>query len=168
MKYRHCLLLIPVVWIISFILLSPILIFHGQKFLSEEYICLIPIDDSLSMTYSMLIIYAIPSICTIFIYIRVSLYLHYHRRANKQFLIRNNRRDVAVLRRIIILIILSFSYGFPTSIMLIYFGITHKIISSFYRLFILSVAACIFTQSLTIIYVAPHFRRNLFHFQRTD
>jgi hypothetical protein len=50
--------------------------------------------------------------------------------------------------------------------MLIYLAITNQLPRPFYRFLILSLAACVFTQSLTIIYVTPHSRRNLFHSQR--
>jgi len=148
--------------------MSPILIFHSQKLISNEYVCLIPKDDSLSIAYATLIIYTIPLICIIFIYFRVSLYLHSQSRSTKQLFIVKNHRDILVLRRITIVVILLFSYGFPQSLMLIYLAITNQLPSCFYRLLLLSIAACVFTQSIIIIYVTPHFRRNIFYFQRKE
>jgi hypothetical protein len=52
--------------------------------------------------------------------------------------------------------------------MLIYLAITNQLPSCFYRLLLLSIAACVFTQSIIIIYVTPHFRKNIFYFQRKE
>ena len=50
--------------------------------------------------------------------------------------------------------------------MLIHLAITNRLVSCYYRFLMLSFAACVFTQSLAIIYVTPHFRRNLFRLRR--
>jgi hypothetical protein len=117
-----------------------------------------------------LIIYAIPFLCIAAIYFRVCRFLRNEAKSNKELLIRKcqyRQRDMLVLRRITILVILLGSYGLPTSIMLILLAITHELASCFYRFLILSAAACVLTQSLTLIYITPHFRRNILFFQRT-
>jgi len=148
--------------------MSPLLIFHSQKLIPGDHVCFIRKDDPLAIAYSTLMIYAIPLICIILIYLRVSIYLHNQSRSNKELFIVKNHRDIVVLRRIIIVIILLFSYGLPTSVMLIDVAITNQLASCFYRLLVLSIAACVFTQSVVIIYVTPHFRRNIFHSQPTE
>jgi hypothetical protein len=161
---RTYFIIIPIMWVTSFILVSPLLIWHGQKLIPGEYVCLVPKDDPFSIAYSTLIVYGIPFNVLAFTYFQVHQFLH--RQATLTILdatsrSRHRKRDVLVFRRIVIVVILLGSYGTPNSVMLIMLAITHQLVPVFYRVLELSFAACVLTLSVALVYVNPQIRKEI-------
>jgi hypothetical protein len=161
---RTYLIIIPLMWIGSFILISPLYIWNGQKLIPDEYICRIAKNDPLSIAYSTVIIYGIPFNGLAFTYFQVHRYLRRQTRAthfNLQSRSQRRRRDVLVFRRIVIIVTLLGSYGTPNSVMLIILAVTGQLVPSFYRILQLSFAACVFTLSIALLYVTPQLRQEI-------
>ncbi len=151
-------------WITSFILVSPLYIWHGQKLIPDEYICRVPKDDPRSIAYSTVIIYGLPFNVLAYTYFQVHRFLRRHTRAtNINLAIRSlhRKRDVLVFRRIVIIVTLLGSYGIPNSVMLIIFAITGQLVSSFYRILELSFAVFVLTLSVALFYVTPQLRKKI-------
>jgi len=151
-------------WITSFILVSPLYIWNGQKLIPGEYVCRIPKDDPHSIAYSTVVIYSIPFIGLAYIYFQVHRFLRRQIRATNISLARRSlhrQRDVTVFRRIVIIVTLLGAYGIPNSVMLIILAITGQLVPPFYRVLELSFAACILTLSVALFYVTPQLRKKI-------
>jgi hypothetical protein len=149
-------------WLASFVLVSPLYILHGQKLIPGEYVCRIPKDDPFSIAYATLIVYGLPFNGLAFTYVQVHRSLRRQARStNFDFHLRSRhrQRDILVLRRVIITVTLLGSYGMPNSIMLIMLAITGNLVSSFYRILDLSVAAIVLTLSVALFYLTPQLRK---------
>jgi hypothetical protein len=162
-------IVIPLLWIFSCLLISPLFIWHGQQLIPDEYACFVSKDDSRSIAYSILAVYGVPFICVALIYYQVSRFLCQEKKRDRLPEIRRRRyRDVLVLRRIASIVILLGSYGMPTSIMLVMLAFTHELAPCFYRILLLSVATCVLTLSIAFIHVTPQIRKETcFRHRRT-
>jgi hypothetical protein len=151
-------------WIASFILISPIYIWHGQKLILGEYICRIPKDDPFSIAYSTLIIHVLPFNGLAFTYFQVHRFLRRQATSidfDSLSRSRQRQRDILVVRRIVIIVTLLGSYGMPNSVMLIMLAITGQLVSSFYRILQLSFAAAVLTLSLAFFYLNPQLMKEI-------
>jgi hypothetical protein len=161
---RTYLIVIPLMWTFSFVLVSPLYILHGQTLIPGEYICRVPKDDVFSVAYSTLAVYGIPFNVLAFTYFQVHRFLR-RRAAATNFIVssrsRNRKRDVLVIRRMVIVVILLGSYGMPNSVMLIMLAITKELVSSFYRILEMSFATIILTLSVALFYVDPQLRQEI-------
>ncbi|UJR37496.1 hypothetical protein I4U23_030199 [Adineta vaga] len=145
---RTYLIIIPIGWFSSFVLVSPLFIYHGQRLIPGEYVCRVTKDDPFSIAYSTLIVYGIPFTSLAYIYLQIHRFLrqqgtlmrivHVKRR-------RDRHRNIAVFRRIIITVTLLGAYGMPNSIMLIMLAIKGELVPSFYRILEMSFAAVVLT-----------------------
>jgi hypothetical protein len=151
-------------WTFSFVLISPLYIRHGQTLIPGEYICRVPKFDAFSITYSALAVHGIPFNILAFTYFQVHRFLR-RRAAATNFAVpltsRNRKRDILVVRRMVIVVILLGSYGMPNSVMLIMLEVTKEVIPSFYRILEVSLAAMILTLSIALVYVDPQLRRKI-------
>ena len=162
LQYRTYWIVIPLLWIFSCVFNSPLFIWHGQKLIPAEHACFVSKDDSRTVAYSILAVYGVPFICVALIYFQVTRFLRQQTiRGNLPEIAGRRYRDILVLRRIVIIIILLGSYGMPTSIMLIMLAFTHELAPCFYRIIVLSIAACVLTLSITLIYVTPQIRNEI-------
>lgn len=164
LEARTYLIIIPIVWIVSFILVSPLFIWHGLVLIPGDYICLVSKDSPFSIAYSTIIVYGIPFNILTFTYFQVHRFLR--RQAIATILdaasrSRHRQRDVLVFRRIVIVVTLLGSYGMPNSVMLIMFAITHNLVPSFYRILELSFAVVVLTLSIGLFYVNPQIRKEI-------
>ena len=166
------LVIIPLMWITSFVLISPLYIRSAHQFIPGEYICRITKDDTFAIAYSTLVIYGIPFNVLALTYFQVHRFMYRQTLAlpgDFQRRSRRRQRDIFVFRRIIIIVILLGSYGMPNSVMLIDFAVTGRLVSIFYRVLELSFAAIVLTLSIALFYATPQLREKL-HFrpQRTE
>ncbi|CAF1420624.1 unnamed protein product [Adineta ricciae] len=162
LNVRSYWLMIPLVWLFSFLLNLPILLWHGQRLIDSEHVCLVPKDDSRTIAYSILTIYGIPFLSISFIYFRVTQFLHKQSlNRNLPQIQRSQQRDIVVFRRIILILILLGIYGIPTSIMLIILAFTNELAFCFYRVLVLSISICVLTLSLALIYITPQINHQI-------
>ncbi|UJR19736.1 hypothetical protein I4U23_022870 [Adineta vaga] len=162
LNFRTYWLIIPFIWLCSFLLNLPLLIWHGHQFILSENACLVSKYDSRSIAYSILTIYGIPFLLITLIYIRLTHFLRQQSLNSNLIQIKRSRyRDMIIFRRIIIHIFMLGIYGFPTCIMLLILAFTNELVPCFYRVLVLSVSICVFTSSVAVIYITPqiHFCR---------
>ncbi|CAF1368288.1 unnamed protein product [Adineta ricciae] len=161
---RICLGIILLSWIVSFTLVSPLLILHGQRLIPGEYTCRVPKDDSFSIAYSTLIVYGIPFSTLAYIYFQIHRFLRIQAMSTLIVSVRTHRdrhRYVTVFRRIIVTVMLLGAFGMPNSVMLIILAIKGELISSFYRILDMSFAALVLTLSIALLYINPHLKRKV-------
>ncbi|UJR12548.1 hypothetical protein I4U23_016724 [Adineta vaga] len=165
-SYHTYWLIIPFIWLFSFLINLPLLLWHGHRLIPTENVCLVPKDDSLSIIYSILTVYGIPFVCITLIYFHLTRFLNKSTgNENLSQMKRSRDRDVLVIRRIILIIILLGIFGLPTVIMLILLAFTNELVFCFYRILVLSVSICVLTLSLALIYITPQIY-NQIHFHR--
>lgn len=166
------LIIIPLMWIISFVLVSPLYIRFAHQLIPGEYICRITKDDTFAVAYSTLVIYGIPFNVLAFTYLQVHRFIYRQRLSitdDSHRKSRRRQRDLFIFRRIIIIVALLGSYGMPNSIMLIILAITGRLVPIFYRMLELSFAAIVLTLSIALFYATPQLREKInFHPQRTE
>ncbi|CAF1550066.1 unnamed protein product [Adineta ricciae] len=156
LNFRTYWFIIPLFWLFSFLLNLPLLLWHGQELIPSENACLVPKDDPRSIAYSILIIYGIPFLSIVLVYIRLIQFLR-QQSLNRNFseFKRFRHRDMKIFRRILIVVILLGIYGLPTAIMLLILAFTNELVICFYRILILSVSVCVLTLSLALVYITP-------------
>lgn len=167
---RTYLVIIPFMWMFSFALLSPVHISQVFLIIPGEYICRLPKTETFFIIYTTTVVYGLPFVGLALIYIQLHRFLRrrtFSSHYEFQFRSRRGQRDMFVFRRITIMVTVLGSYGMPCCVMLIIFGITGKLVSCFYRVLELSIAACVLTLSLTIFYVTPQLRKTLRHHSKT-
>ena len=158
------LIIIPVLWILSFLLVSPLLIWHGHTLIPGEYICRIHKNDSRSIVYATLVIYGLPFVSLAVLYFQVHQFLRRQATLNSTLSrakSQHRHRDVLVFRRIIIVVVLLGSYGIPNTVMLLILATTGELVVLFYRILELSFATIVLTLSLALVYVSPQLRREV-------
>jgi hypothetical protein len=158
-------MLVPALWVTSFVLIFPLYAWKGHRLIPNEFTCRIPKEDSLSITYATVLIYSVPYVVLIGVYWRVHQFL---RRQSAQAILTvrsrylHQRRDVLVFRRIMIVVFLLGIYGLPNAVMLMTLAVTGHLVVLFYRILELSIAACVFTLSIALFYyINPGLRREI-------
>ena len=154
--------LILIQWLIGFLFMLPILFLHHFQYVPEYYYCEILLSDSLGLMLTGAITYSLPMgiIGGIYFYI-----LYYMQKTRSQSVLRNrqqaNQRDLVVLRRIIILLGLLVTLGFPTFFIWLGYMLTGYVNSIGYHL-----GWSMFTFSLsslpsTFVLLTPQLRKLL-------
>ena len=134
---------IIVQWIISFIIIMPILFTDKNRsnsivYLPEHFYCQVSVTNAVSITYSVLVVYLIPLCCMCIIYLWIILHVRHTVRFNGSAptlkLRRQNKRDTLIIKRICIVIILLLTLGIPSVIFFIASIINGQLHWAFYRL----------------------------------
>lgn len=113
-KYFFQLILIIFQWISSLIFAR----FVQITYLPSEFYCSIPFDSLRPILSASLLAYGIPSSLLAVIYFRLVFYVRNHNQ-----LVQNqngNRRDASVIRRTVIIVVLLWLLGVPSSILVCY------------------------------------------------
>ncbi|CAF0784545.1 unnamed protein product [Adineta ricciae] len=121
LSWRFYRVLILIQWFITIILLLPTLFLKWYIHLPGESYCLIPYDNLIGSFYLILVLYSIPLITMIVIYIWITRYIRTRtniRATEKQ----RNLRDFTAIKRIIVCVLILISLRFPT-IAFIFYGI---------------------------------------------
>ena len=154
---------ILVQWLISFLLILPILVGHeGYSslivHLPDEYYCQVPMTSVRAIVFSILSVYFLPACCLGMIYLWIIVYIR--RRSENIVMImtsvlRRNRRDAIILRRICLVMIVLLSLGIPSSIFVILYIITGHLHWASYRVGWMTIAMSFALISLSSLYVTP-------------
>jgi len=103
-------------------------------------------------------IYGIPLLLLLLIYLRITIFLGQH--SNNQTLVIKQRqqRDLAVIRRIIIIISLLVTLGIPTTALLLILYITGQELSLFYRIAWFTASLSMIALSLSMVVLTPQLK----------
>jgi hypothetical protein len=135
-------------------LLLPLHIWIDIKFIPEENICLVTTKSARGLIWTTMSIYVLPMIVVNNVYLRMVRYL----RQAPLIVSARAKRDIIVIRRIILILIILFIMGTPTIIFMLMLPFTKVGEPLFYRISIMTMALSINTLSLTLIYTSPQLK----------
>ena len=144
-------------WAISFILISSHLFSHDFQYQPSDYNCWISFKNLRGMFLAILTIYTSPILLTIIIYTYI---LHYIRgKVNIQKKQRRaNKRDLIILKRIVILLLFLIMIGIPTLSVLLIYIITNYLTSFAYDIQAINISLGLVITSITLIFITPKIR----------
>ena len=151
------LLAIVIQWSLSFVLVVPHVVLGDFQYQPFDYNCWISFKNLRAMFFATLVIYGGP-LCTIFgIYIYILRFVRQtaHVQRKQQ---RSNKRDVIVLKRIVILLLFLVLIGVPTLGVLFGYVITGYLTPLAYDIQAVNIALGLVTTSVTLIVVTPRIR----------
>jgi hypothetical protein len=167
-SYRLYLILIVIEWLLILILLLPPYFVNWYSRLPTENYCLIPYTKVGPEIYHIFVLYTIPLVCIISTYVWITIFIRHSSPTTSGRITaqqrRRNQRDLTVIKRIIILILILVLLRFPTIIFMIYgilhgnlFPLTYAIVGLITSIFLISIG-------LITIYITPQLRKTIFHF----
>lgn len=150
-------------WMISFLLILPILIGDNRYsslivYLPEEYYCQVPITSIRGIIFSILSVYFLPLCCISIIYLWIIIHI---RRKNRPYisiilsLHRQNKRDTIIIKRLCIVITTLLLLGIPSCLFVIAFIITGHLHWASYRIGWMTISIAFALISLSSVYVTP-------------
>ncbi|CAF0816343.1 unnamed protein product [Adineta ricciae] len=148
-------------WVTSFVLLTFTLIWHYIEYLPDTYHCQIAFNNFLGNLLATFIIFSIPTIASVFIYIYIIYYTKQQTNVitTQETRYRAIQRDIVVLRRVIILITSVTILTLPTLILWIYYLVTGFILPLSYNVEWLLLSLSLVFLSVTSTFITPQVRR---------
>ncbi|UJR17766.1 hypothetical protein I4U23_004664 [Adineta vaga] len=146
LSWKFYLILVLIQWLIAVILILPTLFLKWYIRLPGENYCLIPYNNLVGSFYLILVLYSVPLLTIIIIYILITKYIH--TRTNiRQIERQRNLRDLTVIKRIIVCVLILILLRFPTIIFIFY-----EIINGY--LYMLTYAIVGFVTAVCLIFIA--------------
>jgi hypothetical protein len=164
--YRHKILqsfgifvlAIIIQWILSFLFILPNLLLNDFQYLSSEYNCWIHFENIRGLIMVTITIYNNPISIIVTIYIQI---IRYTRRAVdvQQRRQRSNKRDIIILKRIVILAFIIVGIGLPTVAIVLVYLITKYIIPFAYHIQGLSISLGVLVGSISLVFITPQIQK---------
>ena len=155
-------------WLLAIALILPTLFLKWYIRLPGENYCLIPYTNIVGSIYLILVLYSIPLLTIISIYLLITR----HIRSTTVIRIterQRNLRDLTVIKRIIICVFMLILLRFPTIIFIIFGVINGQLYSLTYAIVGLVTAICLILIGLVTISITNKFKKELFkHFYRNN
>ena len=149
---------IVIQWILSFLFILPNFFFNDFQHLRREFNCWIELTNIRGLILATIFIYHNPLMMIFIIYIRIILYTrrvkHLQRQRQK-----SNRRDLIILKRIVLLGLITIGIGLPTIIVVLIYIITKFIIPFAYHIQGLSISLGVLIGSVSLIFINPQIQR---------
>jgi hypothetical protein len=176
-RYRHlqsfnvCMTSILLQWMISFLCILPNLLLHDFQYVPTEFNCWIDFENVRGLVMLTFNIFNNPLSIIFIIYTHIVRYVRRtaHRRQIRQ---KANQRDLAVLKRIVILVFIVVSIGLPTVVLIIVYLVTNHIIPFAYHIQGLSISLGVLVASICSIFVTPQiqeiFKQNIRRIHPTE
>lgn len=150
-------------WIISFLLISPILFAREDYsslivYLPQEFYCQVPMTSIRGIVFSIMSVYFLPLCLICAIYFWIIIYLRHRSKpfvAMIKLVQRKNRRDTIIIKRICMVMIVLLSLGIPSCLFVIAFIITGHLHWACYRVGWMTISMSFALISLSSIYVTP-------------
>lgn len=161
--YRHkflqscsiCLLSIVIQWIVSFLLILPnFYIFNDFQYLNNEYNCWIALENVRGLVMVTMTIYNNPLLIIFMIYMYI---IRYTRRL--VHIQRKREKDLIILKRIVILGMITVGIGLPIVIMVLIYIITGFVIPFGYHMQGLSISIGVLIGSISLILINPQIQQ---------
>lgn len=116
----------PIQLILVCALMAPLFIWNSVVYLPMEHYCYIQFSSIRDVLWTALGSYGMPLSCLLFIYIRITKFIH-HQPNNQSLAIRRRQdRDLLILRRIFMTVGVLLIAGIPSVIILILLAITRQ------------------------------------------
>jgi len=161
LSYNLYRILIIVQWVITVCLVSPTIYYKWYVMLPEEYYCLVPYVNILGSVYLLVILYSIPLFSIISIYIFITRYI----RSTTMIRLRErarNLRDITVMKRIILCILMLILLRFPAIIFIIFGVFNGSLFFLTYPILGLVTATCLTFIGLITITITNKFKKQVF------
>ncbi|CAF2486153.1 unnamed protein product [Rotaria sp. Silwood2] len=147
-------------WILSFLFLLPNLLLDDFQYLPFEYNCWIAFENIRGLIMVIIIIYGTSTFSISFMYMYIIRYIHqsnniHQRRQN------SSKRDLTILKRLVILVTVVAGLGFPTVIVIFIYVCTNYIIPFAYHIQGVSLSIGAFTASISLIFITPQIQELL-------
>ncbi|CAF3495582.1 unnamed protein product [Rotaria sp. Silwood1] len=149
--------IIPILWIFSFLSLLPVHFWHDIQLMPTESICVLTIDGTRGFIWCTLIVYGLPVVITSIIYIQLTRFMHH----SSMTVSLRARRDVIVIRRIVLVIIILMLIGAPSVVLKLILPFTDLGKSFFYRMSNMTIVIVMLALSLMLVYVTPQVKEML-------
>jgi hypothetical protein len=132
----------------------PLLVWFDIELIPEDNACFISTTSVPGIIWATISIYVLPMSIINNIYMKVTRYL----RKAPSIVSTRAKRDVIVIRRIVIVILTLFVIGSPTIVSIIMLPFTKVGESFFYRITIMTMALSMSTLSLILVYTSPQLK----------
>jgi hypothetical protein len=150
-------------WILSFIFILPALLIDNFQYLTLEYNCWISFENIRGLLILITIIYGSSTSIISLMYMYIIRYVHQSN--NVQQTRRNaNKRDLTILKRLVILVSVIVGLGFPTVAVIFIYVCTNYVVPLAYHIQGVSLSIGALTTSISLAFVTPQiqelFKRN--------
>lgn len=157
-SFGVCLLSVVIQWILSFLFILPNLLLDDFRYQASEFNCWIAFDNVRGLILVTLTIFNNPLSIIFTIYTQIIRYTR--RQAHLQQRRQNaNQRDLAVLKRIVILVFIIVIIGLPTLVVIIVYLITNRIIPYAYHIQGLCIALGVLVASISLVFLTPQLQQ---------
>ena len=152
-------------WLFTFLLLLPTLFLYYIRLPTETY-CLVPYTDIHGQIYLILALYLIPLVSIIAVYVWITTFIRESSRATTAIILaqqrQRNLRDLAIIKRIVIIISVLVVLRFPTIIFITYGLIVGELYLLTYAIVGLITSICLILIGLITIHTTPSIRKHIF------
>lgn len=141
-------------WILSFLFILPNLLLNDFKYLTLEFNCWIAFENIRGLIMVTFTIYNNPLSIIFTIYTQI---IRYTRRAShiQQRRQKSNIRDITILKRIVILALITVGIGLPTVIIVLIYLITKHVVPFAYHIQGLSISLGVLIGSISLVFITP-------------
>jgi hypothetical protein len=145
-------------WILSFLVILPNILLNDFQYLPLEYNCWIAFQNIRGLVMVMLNIYNNPLSIIFTIYTQI---IRYTRRTaqTQQRRINSNRRDIAILKRIVILVSIIVGIGLPTVVIVLIYLISNYVTPFAYHIQGLSISFGVLVASISLVFITPQMQK---------
>ncbi|CAF1461193.1 unnamed protein product [Adineta ricciae] len=143
-------------WLISFLWILPNLLLGDFQYLLMEYNCWISFEDVRGLLILIVIIYGVSTSMISSIYMFIIRYVH--RTSNVQQHQRrqsSDKRDLLILKRLVILVTVVVTLGFPTVLVIFVYVFTGYVLPLAYHVQGVSLSVGAFVTSVSLIFITP-------------
>ncbi|CAF1489482.1 unnamed protein product [Rotaria sp. Silwood1] len=155
-------------WLISIGLFIPTIVLKWYIHLPTETYCLVPYTDIGASIYLIIILYLIPLVSISLIYAWITKFIRSSAHPTTLIIVtkqrQRNLRDLTVIKRIVILILILIVLRLPTIIFIIYGVIVGHLYSLTYSIVGLITSTFLIMIGLVTINITPQLKKNIFMF----
>ena len=151
-------------WIIPILYILAYLLNQDFEYHPEINSCWLSFKNIRALSIAMAFVYGTPLILVSLIYVWI---IRYIRQTSQTEVVRQiaNKRDLVIVKRIIILVLINMGIGIPTAFLLIIYMITNSLTSLAYHIQALSLTTGLFIESIALGFISPQIR-NVFKINR--
>ncbi len=161
-------ILIIVQWLLTLILLLPPVFVNWYVRLPTDNFCLVPYTYLGPEIYHILILYLIPLICLVVVYMWITTYMRSISQASTLVVAaiqrQRNHRDLAVIKRILMLLSILIVLRFPTIIFMIYAVVTGSLYPLTYGIVGIITSVCLIFIGIITINITPQLQKPILRF----
>jgi hypothetical protein len=143
--------IVPMMWIISFLLLLPVYIWHDIKLITMKNTCFVAVHNIRGLIWCTVAIYGVPMSIISIVYLQLMRFM----RRSSVFVSVRTKCDVVIVRRIVLVVFILMFIGVLTIVLGIMLPFTDVGKSLFYHISNITVVISSIALSVMLIYVSP-------------